>query len=363
MKPPRILIVEDDDEARSMYELLLSRWEYDVVTAANGHEGISEATKSMPDLILLDVMMPDMDGYTVCARLRDDPRFSAVPIIFMTALDGFDARVKAFGTGADDFLNKAQSTPEEIHVRVQSALARTRRIQQVMTSGAAGVVVGLLSLRGRTGVSTIATNLASHAAAHGEQPVMLIDLSLPIGYTSIWTGIKGARHIIELISKASSELNLATINHFSIQHVHGFFFIPTPSRIVDLRQVQVKTLQQLLKILREEGYFVVIDLGRATLPLLWRVPELCDWLGVITIPESASCELASITMQALPEQGVTQNSILLIANDIAGEGREDFYGLLPHPPDVKVAHQPDFSELSESPSLAKLWSIVRHRPG
>jgi len=362
MKPAHILIIEDDDEARSMYQLLLRRWDYRVTTAANGQEGIAAAKMDPPDLILLDVMMPDMNGYAVCSKLREDPRFGTVPIIYLTVLDSFDARIKAYTTGGDDFLNKGQSTPEEVHVRIQSALNRTQRIQEGIEAGVEGVIVGLYSLRGRTGVSTIATNLAHHAAIHGQQPVILIDLSLPVGYTSIRGGIKGSRHIVELISRSVSELDLALINHFSIQHVNGFFFIPTPSQIVDLRQVQIKALHQLLKILRKEGYFVILDLGGATLPLLWHIPEKCDWVITVTTPESISCELANIAVRSLPEQDVAQNSMLIVSNDIDGRSREDFYDKLPHPPDIKIPYQPNFANLPESHALAELWFLVRHRP-
>jgi len=80
--------------------------EYDVVFATGGEEGIYRAIESKPDIILLDIMMPDMDGYTVCARLQADARTAAIPVIFVTALGSPAHEVKGLDTGAIDYVTK-----------------------------------------------------------------------------------------------------------------------------------------------------------------------------------------------------------------------------------------------------------------
>ena len=110
----RILVIEDDDDARMMYAIMLRSWGYEVVEATTGREGVAASHNSSPDLILLDIMMPDMDGYELCRQLRADPRFHTVPIIFLSALDAMDDRIKGYTLGGDDFITKGQIDYKEL---------------------------------------------------------------------------------------------------------------------------------------------------------------------------------------------------------------------------------------------------------
>ncbi|NBD36568.1 MAG: response regulator [Chloroflexi bacterium] len=211
-RPKRILVIEDDDEARMMYVLLLGRWGYEVTEAANGTEGIRLARERRPDLILLDVMMPDMDGYTVCKELRSDKSFQVIPIIFLTALDSIDDRVKAYMTGGDDYLTKGSTGYKELQIRIKAALNRTERIKEMAAderSEAAkeSLTIGVLSLCGGVGVSTLALNLAHQSALQDTRRTMLLDLALPVGSIGLWTGMTGERHLVKLLSRAPGEVD------------------------------------------------------------------------------------------------------------------------------------------------------------
>src|SRR5689334_19109768 len=100
-----ILIVDDDAGAREALELLLAH-DYTLAFAGNGAEALVQAATLRPDLILLDVMMPEMDGLEVCQRLRTTPDLAEVPIIMVTALDDRESRVCVIEAGADDFVSK-----------------------------------------------------------------------------------------------------------------------------------------------------------------------------------------------------------------------------------------------------------------
>lgn len=128
--PSTILIVDDKLSAREVLRGLLSGQGYDLVFAGNGHEALARAAEVIPDLILLDVMMPDMDGFEVCQRLRADPYLSEVPIIMVTALDDQESRLRGIEAGADDFISKPYNHVE-LRARVQTItrLNRYRRLQ------------------------------------------------------------------------------------------------------------------------------------------------------------------------------------------------------------------------------------------
>ncbi|MDQ1336456.1 MAG: hypothetical protein QG552_3406 [Thermodesulfobacteriota bacterium] len=101
-----VLIVDDDPSVRGTLEELLAYDNYDIVTAANGIEALEKLTKFQPDVILSDVMMPEMDGFSLCRHLRADPIFAEVPIILVTGLDDRDSYLEGFRVGADDFISK-----------------------------------------------------------------------------------------------------------------------------------------------------------------------------------------------------------------------------------------------------------------
>lgn len=116
-----ILVIDDDEKITSMLRRGLAFEGYDVHTAFNGAEGLSKVMAADPDLIILDVMMPQMDGFEVCRRLREGG--STVPVLMLTAKDEVENRVKGLDTGADDYLVKPFAL-EELLARVRALLRR-----------------------------------------------------------------------------------------------------------------------------------------------------------------------------------------------------------------------------------------------
>lgn len=119
----RVLIVDDDPLILEVYADHLRQAHYEVLTAQNGEEGLKLAWEEQPDAILLDIMMPGMDGNEVCRRLRAAPSTAAVPVLMLTALSGQAARAKAREVGADDYITKGED-PAMLDGRIKSLLKR-----------------------------------------------------------------------------------------------------------------------------------------------------------------------------------------------------------------------------------------------
>jgi diguanylate cyclase (GGDEF)-like protein len=120
-----ILIVDDTPLNLRLLSQLLTKHGYRVRVATSGMQGLRSVEMSPPDLILLDIMMPDLNGYEVCRRLREDQRLAAIPVIFISALDSTDDKIEAFSSGGVDYVTKPFQAPEVL-ARVQTHLARTR---------------------------------------------------------------------------------------------------------------------------------------------------------------------------------------------------------------------------------------------
>ena len=124
-----ILIVDDEPSARDTLEAFLYPTGYELAFAHNGAEALDLAEEIEPNLILLDVMMPDMDGFEVCQRLRQNPHLAEVHIIMVTALDDRDSRIRGLSVGADEFISKPFDGVElEARVKTVMKLSRYRQL-------------------------------------------------------------------------------------------------------------------------------------------------------------------------------------------------------------------------------------------
>ncbi|HHH30439.1 MAG TPA: response regulator transcription factor [Polyangiaceae bacterium] len=126
----RILIVDDEPDILELLEYNLRQAGYEVVTAADGETAFEEVARSKPDLVLLDLMLPDISGTEICRRLRKDTATEDIPIMMITARSEEIDRVVGFELGADDYVTKPFS-PRELVLRVQAVLRRSRRPSQV----------------------------------------------------------------------------------------------------------------------------------------------------------------------------------------------------------------------------------------
>lgn len=117
----KILIVDDVAPNVLLLKALLGREKYNIVSATSGKEALDLAVRENPDLILLDVMMPEMDGFEVARRMREDEKLGKIPVIFLTALDDAQSVVKGFQMGGNDFISKP-FRKEELLVLNQSSI-------------------------------------------------------------------------------------------------------------------------------------------------------------------------------------------------------------------------------------------------
>ena len=120
-RPARLLVVDDQRDNREVLEVILGSQGFVIITAGSGAEALASVAEQAPDLILLDIMMPVMDGYQLAARIKGNPATRSIPILMVTALSGAVVRTRALGAGAEDLLTKPFETAE-LCLRVRNLL-------------------------------------------------------------------------------------------------------------------------------------------------------------------------------------------------------------------------------------------------
>lgn len=118
----RILLVEDDQSLQELYEINLKDKEYEVIKASNGQEALAKAVDEKPDLILLDIMLPEIDGFSVLDILKKTPKTQSIPIIILTVLSDRETREKCQSYEIEDFFVKSESTIPQILERIKEIL-------------------------------------------------------------------------------------------------------------------------------------------------------------------------------------------------------------------------------------------------
>jgi PleD family two-component response regulator len=141
MGKARLLVVEDDVDIGNMLKIYFSGMDFDVDVAVRGAEALEKTKQNLPHLIVLDIMLPDIDGYEVCKNLRTNMRTSHIPVIFLTQKDERSDKLQGLELGADDYITKPFDI-EELKLRVQGAIRRAER--ESLTDPRSGLPAGRL---------------------------------------------------------------------------------------------------------------------------------------------------------------------------------------------------------------------------
>jgi putative two-component system response regulator len=162
----KILIVDDEPANVQVFSRLMIRCGYEVLTAANGEAALESVTRHRPDVVLLDVHMPGLDGFEVCRRLKSDPQTRLTPVVLITTLTSSEDRVRGIEAGADDFLLKPPSIPE-LEARVRS-LTQLKRYTDELDSAESVILSLAMTIEARDPcTSGHCQRLATYSAALG----------------------------------------------------------------------------------------------------------------------------------------------------------------------------------------------------
>ena len=320
----KILIVDDDIDSLKLIGLMLQRHGYEVLAANSGVQGLSKADAEMPDLIILDVMMPDMNGLEVSRRLRTNNKTAKIPIIMFTAKTLIDDKVKGFEAGADDYLTKP-THPAELASRVKAILARGKEeggeeatVTTTQTAPAVrqrGRVIGVLGAKGGVGTTTVAINIAASIAQRGAEQPILADLALGRGSMGLLLGFGQSQGMARLLARAQNEINQQSVEAELIAHQSKIRLLLSSSRP---REAQIKTTpettQALIKTVRDLARVSVVDLGHGLSNEIHGLLALLDKLVIVVEPNNVALAMARELIREIDANNAGSESNVVVVS-------------------------------------------------
>lgn len=308
----KILIIDDDIDTLKLVGLMLERQGYRIAVASNGTLGISRAAVEKPDLILLDVMMPDLDGYEVTRRLRSDPALAHIPIIMFTAKSMVDDKVAGFEAGVDDYLTKP-THPAELTAHVKAVLSRTAtgRAAPEPRERDRARMVAFLGGRGGSGTSTLALNTAVVLHAGG-QDVILAEMNPGRGSIALDLNLPNPVGLGNLLIRSLKDIHLRSIDGELITHRTGVRLLLASSRPKESELDQaVPQMEAVVRNLATMATVVVVDLGAGLRPYVLPLANIADRVILVSEPVYPSNTIARNLIDELSASGLGRQRISL----------------------------------------------------
>jgi len=305
-----ILIIDDDIDTLKLVGIMLERKGFRILASTTGEKGLKLAENENPDLILLDVMMPDINGYDIARSIRSNPDTESIPIIMFTARSQVDDKVEGLEAGADAYITKP-ARPRELFAQVNSILKRSPH-----RAGAAGAVaprkgklIGVISSKGGIGISTLATNLAIEMHNQSGKEVLLSDFRPGQGTISLDLDVQNTSGLIKLLEE---EGDLSTIiPDVLIEHKSGIktllsSYQPSEAKFVNYPD----QFRQIALAVQTQADYIILDLGPSLSPIVTSVIPECDKILICMEPSPGNITQTRILIQDLINSGIGEGRFI-----------------------------------------------------
>lgn len=314
----KILIVDDDVDTLRLVGLMLQRQGYQISAATNGQQGLGKAVEELPDLILLDVMMPDMDGYEVTRQLRQNSLTAGIPILMFTAKTQLDDKVTGFEVGADDYLTKP-THPSELQAHVKALLTRTASREKKSAAEEGGqhaYTIGVLAVRGGLGVSTISMNLAAGLFSRTQAEVALAEMVPGKGTLGLDLGLAGQKALVKFLSGAPSEVTRERVKTALIPHISGVKLLLASDHPSDMHLIsQISQYETVFEKLAALTRYVVLDLDSGLPPFTQKLLPECDETVIVLEGIPNTILHTKSLIEDLVKLGIKKESITVVLNN------------------------------------------------
>ncbi len=315
----RVLLIDDEQFYFKLIQKTLKEAEYDLEYSKNGSEGLSKIATFDPEMMIIDLKLPGMDGFQILERLRRDPKYSHVPVIVITAQDVLSEKLKAFELGADDYLVKPFQ-PEELVARMGILARRGKAIQMVQqqmgtTTKSTTSVITVHSLRGGVGCSSIVVNLGLAFYKLWGKQTLLIDGVLTAGQISLMLDGKPGATWENLVGIDFENLDDMMITELMVPHKSGVRYIASPRYPIAADTFTPDTLHLLMEKLKAQNEFVIVDTSHDFSDMTIQMLSMSSTILLVMAPEMASLRTALSALEIYDRLGISMDKVKIVLNN------------------------------------------------
>lgn len=351
----RIIVIDDHYETLSIIQRVLQQHGYDVEATTNPIEGIALAKKILPDLVMVDGMMPEMSGWEVCRELRSIPTLSQLRIIMFSAVSEAEQKLAGFNAGADDYMTKPTEPTEMIervkilleniaprpsetksepsnsktHTLAYEDLGYSSSLSSVMDLPSSTHLIAVMGARGGSGTTTTAINVAA-ALALARHNTTLIDLDMQQGHVAIYLKQPEAQGLNTLIQQGGE----AAAQHLTPLSESFNLLLSQPQQWDDENaSLSVDVLTRIVQALAQTSQYIVVDCSNHLTPHLKPLVEQANDIVLCFRPERLSLAVVKERIKHLQNVMSSQSKLRPIVLDFNGhanvpkDGIEKFLGM------------------------------------
>ncbi|HEY9490264.1 MAG TPA: response regulator, partial [Chryseosolibacter sp.] len=313
----RVLLIDDEQFYFKLLQKPLTDAEYKLEYAKSGSEGLAKIPSFEPELLIVDLKLPELDGFEILKRLRRDPKFSYIPVVVITSQDELSEKLKAFELGADDYLVKPFQ-PEELVARLGILARRGRAMQMAQketTSTSDATIVTVHSLRGGLGCSSIVVNLGLAFHKLWGKQTLLIDSVLTAGQVALLLDAKPTATWENLVGIESQDLDETVVAEIMGSHKSGIRYIASPRYPIAADTFTSEELKLLMENIKSQNDFIIIDTSHDFSDMTIQMLSMSDTILLVMAPEMASLRTTVSAMEIYDRLGIPLDKVKIALNN------------------------------------------------
>jgi pilus assembly protein CpaE len=278
----KILVVDDDPQTVKYLSIYLKKLGYEPLEALDGMTALKLAHEQRPDIIVLDVMMPGMDGFEVARSLRRHPETALIPILMFTARTQVEDKLAGYDAGVDIYLTKP-AHPVELQANIKALLTQKKARSEARTKK--GYIVGVMAAKGGLGVSTVALNLAVAARQKGKGKVLAAEMRPGQGTWGDELGISGSQGLVNLLHMSRAEITGPALGAQLSQNTFGVPLLLASNEPCDAGcMTALAQYEAVIEEIDQLADLVVLDIGTNFHPAFETFTRLCDEIVLVLEP-------------------------------------------------------------------------------
>jgi CheY-like chemotaxis protein/MinD-like ATPase involved in chromosome partitioning or flagellar assembly len=305
----KILIVDDEPNLLRMVGFILQEEGYEIAVAQNGLEALKKVQTVKPDLMILDIMMPDMSGFEVCEQIRKNPETVELPIIMLTAKALVADKIKGLDAGADEYMVKPVKA-EEIVARVRSLLKRSRQLSPKKTP-IKGVILAFMGAKGGVGTTTVALNVAAEFFGQSKN-VLAVELRGNYGTFSAQLNLPKGFSLANAFEPDQLDINKQKLIGQVVTNKSGLKVLQGPQNAQEFHEISTLQANTILDTFHSMEDYLILDLPSYPSEANRAAIQHCKFLGLVIEPERGCLISARVMKELLLSWGLNANQIGVI---------------------------------------------------